>query len=55
MDEWKLIKKIKLRYGENPGQVAYLINKNNESIFNFIKRFIRGIKRLDWLNCKVWK
>ncbi len=30
-----MIKKIRLRYGENPGQDAYLINKDNESIFNF--------------------
>lgn len=28
-------KKIKLRYGENPGQKAYLINNSNRSIFDF--------------------
>lgn len=27
-------KKIKLRYGENPGQSAYIINKYNKSIFD---------------------
>ena len=41
-------KKIKLRYGENPSQKAFLISKGNKSIFDFQisgKQFQVGIGR----------
>ena len=31
----KKINKVKLRYGENPNQDAYIINSNKKSIFDF--------------------